>query len=422
MSYSLNTVPKINDLLYASDSDSRKVVANSLNLKYNLWKHKTGDNFHILKYNKDWLSTDSVETLGLLRSLIYKDDGTVVSFAPPKSLPTDKISFDNDTQYVAENFVEGTMINMFYDKTANTWEIATRSSVGGEMCFYMEGGFKKENTFRSMFNEVCEYIEFDYDNYLDNNKNFVYSFVMQHPKNRIVKVISEMKLYLVDVFEIVDKTVNIVDFRNLDLNISDKLKYPRQEIITDANSLALCKESCASMNTPYHIQGVIIKSNNGQRYKFRNPNYEHVRQLRGNQPKLQYQYIALRQSGQVKEYLQYYKEHNKPFEEFRQLIHDYTNQLFENYRRCYVKKERELKTFPDKYKTHMYTLHHEIYLKQLRPEKKYVNKEVVVNYINGLHPAKQMFVMNYDMRKVHIDTTRSDEPVEVISSIEQAEK
>jgi len=140
-------VPKINDLLYASDSDSRKDVANSLNLKYNLWKHKTGDNFHILKYNKDWLSVDSVETLGLLRSLIYKDDGTIVSFAPPKSLPTDKIYFDNDTQYVAETFIEGTMINMFYDKTANTWEIATRSSVGGEMCFYMEGGFKKENTF-----------------------------------------------------------------------------------------------------------------------------------------------------------------------------------------------------------------------------------------------------------------------------------
>ena len=95
------------------------------------------------------------------------------------------------------------------------------------------------------------------------------------------------------------------------------------------------------------------------------------------------------------------------------------NKLFENYRRCYVKKECELKTFPDKYKTHMYTLHHELYLKQLRPEQKYVNKEVVVNYINSLHPAKQMFVMNYDMRKAHIDTTRNDEPVEEISSIEQ---
>ena len=306
MSYSLTTVPKINDLLYSSDSDNRKIVANSLNLKYNLWKHKSGDNFHILKYNKDWLSNDNVETFGLLRSLIYKDDGTIVSFAPPKSLSSDKLSFDNDKKYVAETFIEGTMINMFYDNTTNSWEIATRSSVGGDICFYMEGGFKKENTFRAMFNEICEYIGFDYNNYLGDNKKFVYSFVMQHPKNRIVKIINEMKLYLVDVFEIIDKTVNIIDFRKLDLNISDKLKYPRQEILTDENSLTLCKETCASMNTPYHIQGVVIKSNDGKRYKFRNPNYEHVRQLRGNQPKLQYQYMALRQSGKLKEYLQYY--------------------------------------------------------------------------------------------------------------------
>ena len=60
------------------------------------------------------------------------------------------------------------------------------------------------------------------------------------------------------------------------------------------------------MNTSYHIQGVVIKTDDGARYKFRNPNYEHVRHLRGNQPKLQYQYLVLRQSGKVKEYLQYY--------------------------------------------------------------------------------------------------------------------
>ena len=85
------------------------------------------------------------------------------------------------------------------------------------------------------------------------------------------------------------------------------------------------------------------------------------------------------------------------------IIHAYTNELFSNYIRCYIKKEKVLKEFPEKYRVHMYTLHHEIYLKTLMPEKKYVNKEVVVHYFNGLHPAKQMFVMNYDMRKNHKD-------------------
>jgi hypothetical protein len=57
----------------------------------------------------------------------------------------------------------------------------------------------------------------------------------------------------------------------------------------------------------------------------------------------------------------------------------------------------------------MYKLHHEIYLKTLMPEQKYVNKEVVINYFNELHPAKQMFVMNYDVRKNHRDTERNNE-------------
>ena len=80
-----------------------------------------------------------------------------------------------------------------------------------------------------------------------------------------------------------------------------------------------------------------------------------------------------------------------------------------NYIRCYIKKEKVLKEFPEKYRTHMYKLHHEIYLKTLMPEQKYVNKEVVINYFNELHPAKQMFVMNYDVRKNHRDNERNNE-------------
>ena len=411
MSYNLSTVPKIDDLLY--DSNNRKEVAKSLNLKYSLWRHTSGENYHILKYNKEWISFDTVKTVGLLRSLIYKDDGTVVCMAPPKSLANgDSLSIEENKTYIAETFVEGTMINMFYDKTLNCYEIATRSSVGGNLSFYMEGGFDKSCTFKSMFDDVCNHVGFDYKNFSGTNKNLVYSFVMQHPKNRIVKVIKEMKLYLVDVFEIVDnKTINIVDFRKQVLNLPEGIKYPKQEVIADDEGLKQCKETTASMNTPYYIQGVVIKTSDGDRYKIRNPNYEQVRRLRGNQPKLQYQYFVLRQEGKVKEYLQYYKEHKGHFEDFRKGLHDYTNQLFENYRRCYIKKERELKSFPEKYRVHMYKLHHELYLKKLMPENNFVNRDVVINYMNGIHPAKLMYVLNYDMRKNHMDTTQSEENI-----------
>jgi len=396
--YSLNSIPNIDGLLF--DSEKRSEIAKSLNLKYNVWKHKNGITYHILKYDKDWLANESVTSIGLLRSIIFKDDGTVVCFAPPKSLNTDLLMIDSSRHYVAETFIEGTMINAFYEVETNSWEIATRSNVGANMCFFMENGFKEENTFKYMFNEVCEKAGLDLNSL---NKNYVYSFVMQHPRNRIVKAINNMSLYLVEVYHIEDnKTIRIVSINNefdqLGLN-SSNVKLINSRSVDNVNDLKNCIDSMASMNTPYEIMGVVIKNNLGERYKFRNPNYEHVRRLRGNQPKLQYQYLSLRQCGKVAEYLQYYREHKKSFNDFRNAIHDYTNELFSNYIRCYIKKEKELKEFPEKYKTHMYTLHHEIYLKTLMPEKKYVNKDVVVQYFNGLHPAKQMFVMNYDVRK-----------------------
>jgi len=203
MSYSLNNIAQIDGLLF--DRENKGALAQSLNLKYNLWKHKNEINYHILKYDKKFLSKDIIHSTGLLRSLIFKDDGTVVCFAPPKSFSNDTLNIDSNIDsninYRAEQFIEGTMINVFYDKESANWEIATKSTIGGELCFFTEGGFNEINTFNYMFNEVCNHIGFNIN---DLNKEYSYSFVFQHPRNRIVKYIKKMKLYLVEVYQIID--------------------------------------------------------------------------------------------------------------------------------------------------------------------------------------------------------------------------
>ena len=396
-SYNLQTVPRISELLFNNDNTlSRDEIAKSLNLKLKTWKFG-GVNYHILKYDKEWLARENENTIGLLRSVIFKDDGTIVCFAPPKSQNTEKINITSEDQYVSEQFIEGTMINMFYEKENNSWQIATRTSVGGKLNFYMENGFKSEETFSSMFeeieNELCP-------NLRDKlNKKYMYSFVIQHPRNRIVKNVVEKRLYLVEIYEI-DGLIVTIRKDNMDELVKElpNIRLPRCIPVKSETELNECKETCASMNTKYSTVGVIIKDKEGNRYKFRNPNYEHVRKLRGNQPKLQYQYLALRQEGKIAEYLKYYPEQKKVFNEYRNLMHDYTNKLFENYIKCYVKKERELKTFPENYRTHMYKLHHEHYIPTLMSKKEGINKSYVINYFNAIHPAKQMFVLNYSKR------------------------
>ena len=396
-SYNLQTVPRISELLFNNDNSlSRDEIAKSLNLKLKTWKFG-GVNYHILKYDKEWLARENENTIGLLRSVIFKDDGTIVCFAPPKSQNTEKINITSEDQYVSEQFIEGTMINMFYEKENNSWQIATRTSVGGKLNFYMENGFKSEETFSSMFEEIENELSPNLRDKL--NKKYMYSFVIQHPRNRIVKNVVEKRLYLVEIYEI-DGLIVTIRKDNMDELVKElpNIRLPRCIPVKSETELNECKETCASMNTKYSTVGVIIKDKEGNRYKFRNPNYEHVRKLRGNQPKLQYQYLALRQEGKIAEYLKYYPEQKKVFNEYRNLMHDYTNQLFMNYIKCYVKKERELKTFPENYRTHMYKLHHEHYIPTLMPKKEGINKSYVINYFNAIHPAKQMFVLNYSKR------------------------
>ena len=80
--YNLNCIAKIKELIF--ENNLREETAKSLNLKLKRWIYDD-EVYYILKYDKEWLSADVESTIGLLRSLIFKEDGTIVVFAPPKS-------------------------------------------------------------------------------------------------------------------------------------------------------------------------------------------------------------------------------------------------------------------------------------------------------------------------------------------------
>ena len=418
--YDLNNIEKFSELLNCKNKEEENEILKVLNLKMSTINYKNGQTYKLAKYQKEYLCEDKINTFGLLRSVIFKN-GKIMCFAPPKSHVSKNLVINNDNNnndYFMEHFIEGTMINVFYDSDSSTWEIATRSNIGGDISFYMEKGWNKEFTFRSMFEETCRNINLDINNL---NKEYVYSFVMQHKKNRIVKPIKENRLYLAEIYKIDGLkiyTIGINDINgenNLYGFANSKIQIIKRIRIVDDRHLNTLKQTNASMNTPYYIMGMVIKDSFGKRYKFRNPNYETVKKLRGNNPKLQFQYLKLRQAGMVGEYLKFYKEHRELFNEFRGLIHNYTQTLYENYIKCYIKKEKELREFPEKFKTHMYCIHHNLYLPNLMPEKKIVNKQVVIDYFNNLEASKQMFILNYDLRK-NTDQNKREEEIKVESS------
>jgi chemotaxis protein histidine kinase CheA len=307
---------------------------------------------------------------------------------------------EKNDNIVAEEFVEGTMINVFWDEITNNWELATRNTLGGKSCFYKNS---KGLTFRDMFLQTCMFVNLDI-NLL--NPKYSYSFVLQHPSNRIVVSFENPALYLVEVYEICNieenKSVNVFPLdmyfvRNMDVWKNTFVKFP--QMYTQWNVYDDLKKTFANTTTPYTVLGFILKNKEtNTRTKYRNPLYEIIRRMRGNVPNLQYQYLLLRKTGEVSVFLKYYPEYIKEFYSFRMCLHKFTNELYYNYNCCYIRKEKELKEFPENYRTHMFNIHKK-YLEELKPNSLYVSNVVVINYVNMLDIPLQMYSINYNNKR-----------------------
>jgi hypothetical protein len=415
----LGNIKGFNTLLHDEITDTSNI------LKLNKSECKTENNqqYKIITYDKKVLNYDLVETYGLCRSVIANSENDVVSFAPPKSLQADnflKLYPIKTDDIVAEEFIEGTMINVFFDPTIGLtggWEITTKKVVGAT-CLMNSGEKEKENenqkdkdnnkdnvkTFRSMFLEAAKKNNL----YLESlNKSLCYSFVMQHPNNRIVIPIKEPQLYLVAIFRIdnSDKNNIKVFYRDIEeiknANWFDaNIKFPETY---NCDDYAILIDTYASMNTSYDRMGFILYNRKtGHRTKIRNPVYEEVKYLRGNKTKLQYQYLTLRREGKVNEFLKTFPENKRELSSFRDQLHLFTNTLYENYISCYIKKEKILKDYSPQYRTHMFYIHQK-YLTELKEQKLYITNKVVIDYVNSLDVKLLLQSINYNIKQREVD-------------------
>ncbi len=397
---------------------------------------------YLIKYKKEFITNENVNTLGLFRSIIT-DGNKLLSVAPPKSIPLDIFKEYEYKNCDLQSFEEGTMINVFFNILNDQWEIATKSNIGAN-CTY-----NTEKTFRTMFLEAMNNIEGLEFEHLDNR--YSYSFILQHPENKIVIPFKTTNLILCGIYEFNDFSFkNILytkeeeeetGYDDVEDAIADKemllisetieeLKKTHPDWSEDKIHDTACdyvqihsKEEELDTRLPvmtvqhiekhennmwedlyekikyeedYKVMGyVVVNKETGERTKIRNNNYEYVKKLKGNNLKLQYTYYNLRQHGNVKNYLHYFPEQGEKLLLLRKNLHDFTKKLYEYYVCCFIKKEKMLKEYPFKFKPHMYNLH-QLFLDELRDKKEYITLFVVKNYINTLPIPKLMFSMNHD--------------------------
>ena len=361
---------------------------------------------YILKYNKKYINETNDMDLGLYRSVVCAFiDGKieVLSFAPPKSLNKNRFMEENElSKCIQLDFAEGTMVNVFWDKTADEWNINTKSCIGARC------SWNSDKTFRFLFLDAMNETQLEFD---ELDKNYCYSFVLQHPENKIVVPLTEKKLILTNVYEINNEGENITITSRPDVVKNFKGNHIFENTIESFEFWDELLEHYASDNLEYTQQGIVVVNKEGHRLKLRNRNYERVKHLKGNNPKLQFHYYYLRQKGMVSEFLKYYPEYRALFSQFRNDMHSFTAQLHVNYINCFIQKQKKLSEYPYQYKPHMYALQ-EKYINELFHEKKYVNKQVVIDYVNSLPPQRLMYAVNYIYKQHALDTKSVEQPLE----------
>lgn len=295
--------------------------------------------------------------LNYCRGLIIDYEHNKVVFIPPiksKEILT-KESFVERVDETYE-LADGTMINLFYFN--GSWLTSTRSNIG------CTNKWTQDIDFQQMFQECSQNLKYD-----TLNQEYTYSFVMRHKKNRITSIIDTNELVLVEVYH------NLCKLDELPTNDGYRL-LRKVEDISNRETTVLQKGL-----TGYY---------EGQRYKWLTTEHKFIEMIKPNTNNPCLNYLVLRNSGHLTNYLKLFPEYRFQYDEYRIKVHSITQLLHQYYIAVFVKKEVDKKDIPFALKPLIYELHG-LYLK----DKQAISWQIVKNYIYELEPKRLQFVFNH---------------------------
>lgn len=425
-SFDLGRVPSIYDFIH-SDSDNSigagckcndacvkcktvEIINNKNNWTdspYAFFNRQTNDYKHsyfLVNYDKKILQKridDGVEYgyEQYVRSVILNANRNIVCFSPPMCEPISRLKDDSGIKKVlelskvkfAEEFVEGTMVNLFYNPSndVQSWEFSTRNVISPPEKRGNGSGVVDKKCFRRMFLEACAAVGLKFD---DLPKEYSYSFVLQHPDNVIVAPVKSMALYIVAMYYIDGTAVYEMDRSVVRWSEFSSVRHPARFGLKGEEDFEKILKVWASNDSLYYYPGVMFRTHEGARYKFRNPNYEYVKNAKGVVEKNRFVYLHLKKLGKLQIHFDRFPENELEFFRHSTNFYNYTRNLHRNYLDCYVHKNKPLKEYAVEYKTNMFRMH-EHYKTVLKASGKRVNMEVVIEFMNQQSLSSQLFVL-----------------------------
>jgi hypothetical protein len=241
-------------------------------------------------------------------------------------------------------------------------------------------------TFRDMFYKVAEQSMLDF---AALNKTLCYTYVLRHPENRIV--CSVPVAHIVRVQETVihgDCTVEDVTPDSTPITLKG---------ITSWDTVRKYIHEW-DIQYRYNVQGIVVKSRDGRRWKLRTPSYNAARHMRGNTARRDFVWLNAWRNNTLYEYLACFPEEKLPAESTIAQWKRITNDVFHIYTDVFKARTLSKNDIPLKYRPFVYGLHTK-YMDELRPAGRSIDWKTTLQYMNDRDTAQMLFVMNWEKRQ-----------------------
>jgi len=362
--------------------------------------------FALIRYVKGKSNLSLPHVRGL-RSVVWDViKNKPVSIAPYKSVDGEGLPLppaDPNTGFRVERFIDGVMICGFYDTYNNTWRFHTRSTLNANCRFYSQ-----TKSFRQMFEEAVTQNNTTWSAFLDGlDKTVNYTWVLQHPENRIVVSVPTPRIYCVQKKHIDENGIPILR--------TDTSAYDVQTVTVPTWGDLLLKAFAENSQFKHNFQGYVVKDLvHDRRWKIRGAAYNAVRKMRGNSARRDYLWLSLWRAGTLRDYLALYPEErvsaNAIVDRWKKITIDVQHIYTDVFKARSLPKNQ----IPPKYRPFVYGLHN-LYINELKPQSKTVDWKTVCNYMNTRDTAQALYAINWEVRT---QNQQSAIPLESTAAVE----
>ena len=260
-----------------------------------------------------------------------------------------------DLDYAVEHYTEGSLIRVYWYN--GVWNVGSSRKINATFSHW--GG---ETSLKELFYEAMKVENIDL-NTLD--KNYCYSYIMQHPKLKICMDVSAIFCMMIN-------KVNLQTFEETRNTENFKIDKKISELVLNADRID---------------KNYIVYLADGTRIKMISEQYKYAQSLLGNHPSIKWSYLEAIQNGKDHQLKAHHRSSNDVFEMIDKRIHDTVCMIHLAYMTKHVKKEE----------TQVYHKHersltqlHAIYRKHREP----ITYDKVMELVVGLKLKTLHWILN----------------------------